>query len=140
MQRSSRSDACSKRNDWPLACMASQLVKRCQRSRTDLGKSRRSCAAAESWIIDSPDFDGAVIPHLGLSNRPAFSAIRVAIKTQEINFRIAFGSCQVALRNPDFQFSIFEWHSFPNRTACIDGRSAWKQNQVVRQMTKKHRG
>src|SRR5262249_22289582 len=140
MQRSSRSDACSKRNDWPPACVAFQLIKRCQRSRTDLGKSRGSCAAAESWIIDSPDFDGAVIPHLGLSNRPAFSAIRVAIKTQEINVRTAIGPCPLGLRNPHFQLSIFERHSFPNRTACIDGRSAWKQNQVVRQMTKKHRG
>src|SRR5438094_3711950 len=104
----------------------------------NLGKPRWPCAATESRIIHSPDFDCTVAPHLSLSSRPALSAVCVAIKAQNIHLRIAFGSCQAGLRDPYFQLSVLGRNRFPNRATRIDRCSCQKQNQMVRQMTEKH--
>src|SRR4026207_1171137 len=104
----------------------------------DLGKPRWPGTAAESGIIDSPDFDCAVIPHICLINGPTLSTVCVTIKAQNIYVRITFGSREARLRDPYFQLSVFERNGLANGAARVDRRSCWKQNQVVRQVTEKH--
>jgi hypothetical protein len=117
----------------------SQFIKDRERSRPNLGKPRRPCAAAEPRIIHSPNFDCSIIPHLGLFRWPTFRAVCIAIKPQNVDVRIAFGSRQLGLRNPHFQFSIFEWNDFADGASWIDWRPGRKQDQMVGQMTEKHR-
>src|SRR5437762_3539979 len=140
MERGACAETRAVKHNWLAIRMALQFVERRERCRPDPRKPRRSSAAAESWIIHSPDFDGAIVPFFSLRGHPALRAIGIAVKAQDVNVRSAFGSRQIGLCSPNFQLSVFERNGFSDGPARIDRRPSWKQNQMVRQMTEKHRG
>src|SRR5262249_50677650 len=105
---------------------------------TDLGKARRPGAVAKPGIVHPPDFYCAIIPHVGIGGCPPIRAIRVPIKTQDVDFGVAFFPGALRFCRPQFQFAILERNGFANRITGINWHPRWEENQMVRQMTKQH--
>ena len=115
-----------------------QRVERGHRRGRDPFQPRWTGAAAKSRIIHSPNFYGAVVPHLGFSGDPAIGTVRVTIKSQHVDFSAAKLLSATRARGPQFHFTILEWDGFSNRAVRINRLRRRKQNQLIRQ-TKEHR-
>src|SRR5215472_605915 len=140
MKRRGSTDACAIRHDRAIDCVTFQFIECCKRRWPDPRQSRWPRAVAESRIIHSPDFNGALIPHLCLGGYPAIRAIGIAIETQNENVCAALLLRATRLSCPDFQLAILKRNCFAHCAACIDRRSRWEQNQMIRQMTENHDG
>ena len=127
-----------KRTMGRFASFVLQRVERGHRRGRDPFQPRRTSAAAESRIIHSPNFYGALIPHLGFCRDPAIGTIRVPIKSQHVDFGAAKLLSATRTRRPQFYFTILERHGFSNCAVRIDRLRRRKQNQLIRQ-TKEHR-
>jgi len=138
MQRRARPDACTKRNNRPIAGILFHRIKGSEGGGADSRQSRRSSAAAVARIIHSPNLNRTVIPHFCFGCYPALRAIGVPVETQNVNGRMAALLRDLRSCCPQLQFTVVEWNDLARRAVRIDRRGARKENEQVGEMREKH--
>ena len=106
VQRWRGANARAEKHNGMFASFASQRVERSGSRGRDPLQPRWTSAAAESRIIHSPDFYGALVPHLGFSRDPAIGTIRVTIKSQHVDFGVTALLGETRSRRPHFHFTL----------------------------------
>src|SRR5262249_32737820 len=134
MQCRRGADTCSEENNRPAICLALQFIKGCKRGWCDALKSGWPSAAAETRIIHSPNFDRALVPHLGLKRNPSIGPVGIAIKAQRVRFRPVLLLSKARTSRPDFQCAVLKRNHSPDSAAGINRIGCRKENQLIRQV------
>src|SRR5713101_4318302 len=126
-------NARSENHNWTLGCFASERIERSQRCRRDSLQTRGTGAATKSWIVYSPQFYCAFVPHFRFERNPSVRAIRISIEAQNINFRTTAFLCEPGFCRPTFKLPVFERDHSPSSALGLNRVRRRKENELVRQ-------